>query len=253
MPFTNYWLVSLVFWPAAVLVAALADMAIWAEFSITELLVDYVIGFAIGSFFFLFTDAEPDDRSWWRSLLMVWSQGIFGLLGMTSLFPSTATLFWWSAGSMIGSTTLCAALDHAAVGIGGTMTAGGVVLSVLLFLLKAPFSLISTGVGLLIWIAGLCHSGAANAGAGFLAGVTYEEWNRTAPKSGTLATTVGATVHCWKRPFGETMKHELNHSRQYIYMHDWLIPAWAICWAVTGGKAGKENPIENVAYGIQTP
>lgn len=59
-------------------------------------------------------------------------------------------------------------------------------------------------------------------------------------------------------------KHELYHTRQYIYMSDWLIPFWlvgAIWGAISGASAGEDagrmataakghvgNPIEIAAY-----
>jgi hypothetical protein len=253
MRFTNYFWVAFVLWPVTVQAAALANMLIWLHFSGTELILDWFVGVGIGTCFWLFTNADPQNRPWWKSGLMVFTQGIFGLLGMTSLFPSIASLFWWSAGSTVGATVLASALDHAAIALGGTMTAGGVLLSVLLFLLKAPFCLCSTAIGLLIFIAGLFHQGSANAGAGFLGGVLYEEWDQTATPQGVQATTVGATVHCWRLRFCQNMCHELNHSRQCIYMHDLMIPTWVIGFAVTGGQAGEPNPVESVAYDIQGP
>lgn len=253
MPFTNYFVVAFVLWPLTVLLAALANMLIWWQFSYTELILDALVGIGIGSAFWLFTTDDADNRAWWRSGLMVGTQGIFGLLGLTSLFPSTAWLFWCSAGSTLGATILASALDHAAIALGGTMTAGAVALSLVLFLLKAPFCPVSTVCGFLIWIAGVCHLGAAHTGAGFLGGVFYEEWDTAASPVGVQATTVGATVHCWRLRFCQNMCHELNHSRQCIYMHNLMIPTWAIGFIVSGGNAGQPNPLEHVAYGIQGP
>ncbi len=236
------------------LLSALANMLIWMQFSYTELILDAFVGIGIGTCFWLFTNDDADNRAWWRTGLMVATQGIFGLLGLTALFPSVGWLFWFSAGSTLGATILASLLDHAAISLGGTMiTAGAVVLSVLLFLLKAPLGPISTVCGMLIWIAGLCHLGAAHTGAGFLGGVLYEEWDQAASPIGVQATTVGATVHCWRLRFCQNMCHELNHSRQCIYMHDLMIPTWAIGYLVSGGNAGQPNPLEHVAYAIQGP
>jgi hypothetical protein len=252
--FTNYFWVSFVLWPVTIIVAALANMIIWTEFSGTELIMNLFVGIGLGTCFWLFTNAQPGARSWWRSGLMIFSHGIFGVLGMTRLFPSVKSLFWWSAGCTVGATILAALLDHAAVAAGGTMTAGGVLLSILLFLLKAPFCLVSTAIGLLLFVAGAIHSGASNAGVGFLGGVLYTEWDRIpSSPNGVQATTVGATVHCWNLRFCQNMRHELQHSRQYIYMRDLMIPTWAIGFVITGGKAGKENPVESVAYKIRGP
>lgn len=240
----NFWLLSFAIWPGVVLVAALLNMGLWGKFGPTELIVDYLIGFTLGVFFWLFV--RSDERSFAKSFFLVWSHGLFGLLRVFNVIPNTTWLFWWSAGATVGCTLLTAALDHAAVGIGTTMSAGGVAIGVLIFLLKAPFSLFTSAVGLLIFIAGLIHSGATNAGAGFLGGVAYSEWDRSKPYA---ATTLGCTVHNWQGRFSDVMKHELYHSRQYIYMHDWLVPTWAICWIFAG--QGDKNPVEDVAYQIQ--
>jgi hypothetical protein len=244
MPLNNFFLLCFAIWPGVVLLAALLNMMIWAHFSATELIVDYVIGFTLGISFWLFT--RSDERSFAKSFFLVFSHGLFGLLRVCNVLPNTTWLFWWSAGATVGCTLLTAVLDHAAVGIGTTMSAGGVAIGVLLFLLKAPFALFSSAIGFLIFIAGLLHSGASNAGAGFLGGVVYEEWNQAKPY---WATTVGCTVHSWQGRFSDVMKHELNHSRQYIYMHDYLIPSWAVCWLFAG--QAENNPIEVVAYKIQ--
>jgi hypothetical protein len=245
IPYQNFWLLSFAIWPGVVLVSALLNMAIWAEFGWSELIVDYVIGFTLGVCFWWFVRSE--QRSFAPSFFLVFTHGLFGLLRIVNVIPDTKRLFWWSAGATIGCTVLTAALDHAAVGIGTTMSGGGAALGVLIFLLKLPFALFSTAIGLLIFIVGLIHAAAAsNAGAGFLGGVTYEEWNTTKPN---WATTVGATVHCWQGTFSDVMKHELYHSRQYIYMRDLLIPSWAVCWTFSG--QGDKNPIEVVAYKIQ--
>jgi hypothetical protein len=227
-----------------VLISALLNMGIWGEFGPTELIVDYIIGFTLGVFFWLFV--RNDERSFVKSFFLVFSHGLFGLLRVVNVIPDTKWLFWWSAGATVGCTLLAALLDHAAVSIGTTMSGGGVAISVFIFLLKAPFALFTSAIGLLIFIVGLCHSGATNAGAGFLGGVTYEEWNTSKPY---WATTVGCTVHSWQGKFSSVMKHELYHSRQYIYMHDWLIPTWAICFPFAG--PADKNPIEEVAYKIQ--
>lgn len=245
MPYQNFWLNAFAIWPAVVLVSALLNMGIWGQFGWSELIVDYVIGFTLGVCFWWFV--RTDQRSFAPSFFLVFTHGLFGLLRVFNVIPDTKSLFWWSACATIGCTGLAAALDHAAVGIGTTMSGGGAALSVLIFLLKAPFALFSTVIGLLIFLVGLIHAAAAsNTGAGFLGGVTYEEWNTAEPH---WATTVGATVHCWQGTFSRVMEHELYHSRQYIYMRDLLIPSWAICWTFSG--QGSDNPIEDVAYKIQ--
>jgi len=243
MPYQSFWLLSFAIWPGVVLLSALLNMAVWAEFGWSELIVDYVIGFTLGVCFWWFVRTE--QRSFAPSLSLVFTHGLFGLLRVFNVIPDTKRLFWWSAGATVGCTLLTAGLDHAAISIGAT--GGGAALGVLIFLLKVPFALFSAAFGLLIFIVGLIHAAAAlNTGAGFAGGVTYEEWNTTGP---AWATTVGATVHCWQGKYSDVMKHELYHSRQCIYMRDLLIPSWAICWTFSG--PGDQNPIEVVAYKIQ--
>lgn len=244
MVLQNFYWLSFAIWPGVVLVSALLNMGLWGEFGATELIADYVIGFTLGVFFWLFV--RNDERSFVKSFFLVFSHGLFGLLRVFNIIPNTKLLFWWSAGATVGATLLTAALDHAAVGIGTTMSAGGVLIGILIFLLKAPFSLFTSAIGLLIFIAGLFNSGSTNGGAGFLGGVAYSEWDRSQP---TWATTVGCTVHCWRGTFASVMEHELYHSRQYIYMRDWLIPTWVVCWTFSG--EGEDNPIEVVAHKIQ--
>lgn len=243
IPYQNFWWSSFVIWPGVVLVSALLNMAIWAEFDWSELIVDYVVGFTLGVCFWWFVRTE--ERSFAPSFFLVFTHGLFGLLRVFSVIPDTKWLFWWSACATVGCTGLTAALDHAAASIGDT--GGGVALSVFIFLLKVPFALFSTAIGLLIFIVGAIHAAAAsNTGAGFLGGVPYEEWNTSGP---AYATTIGATVHCWRGNYLDVMQHEAYHTRQYIYMRDLLVPSWAICWTFSG--QGADNPIEVVAYKIQ--
>jgi hypothetical protein len=254
-PLTNYFWVALVCWPAVVMVSALLNMAIWLSFSGWEFLFCWLVGVGLGTCFWCFTNVERSERGWWRTLLMLAGHGIFGLLGKTSLFASARSLFWWCAGCTVGATALAALLDHAAVAIGGEVTAGGVVLSVVVFLLKAPFCLFETAVGVVFFIVGAIHAaGDADAKVGFNGGVLYSEWDRSpADTGGTQATTLGATVFCWKLRFCQNMRHELYHSRQNIYMRDLMIPTWCIGFLVTGAKAGQENPVEHAAYRVAGP
>jgi hypothetical protein len=244
-PLQNFWLLSFAIWPGIVLLSALLNMGIWGEFGFTELIVDYVIGFTLGIFFWFYV--HNDERSFVKSFFLVFSHGLFGVLRIFNVIPNNKTLFWWAASCTVGATLLTAALDHAAVGIGTTMSAGGVVIGILIFILKAPFALFTSAIGLLIFIAGLFNDGIGDGRSGFLGGVVYTEWSPTT--ADTHATTVGCTVHCWKNTFSSVMEHELYHSRQYIYMRDWLIPSWCVCFIFAG--AGNDNPIEVVAYKIQ--
>jgi hypothetical protein len=54
--------------------------------------------------------------------------------------------------------------------------------------------------------------------------VPYVEWN---PKTADArATTLGATFMVWNGKAKDVVFHELYHTRQYMYLHDWLIPFW---------------------------
>ena len=49
-------------------------------------------------------------------------------------------------------------------------------------------------------------------------GALFFGWGR----SGRHATTFGWVVNAFKGDIAGVVKHELYHTRQYIYMHDWL-------------------------------
>ena len=94
-------------------------------------------------------------------------------------------------------------------------------------------------------------------------GAFFAEFKPTA--SGFHATTLGFAINTW---FGNTpLQHELYHTRQYIYMGDWLTPFWVVgmLWGVISAAisgtaistsvafaadSSKEvgNPIEVAAY-----
>lgn len=99
------------------------------------------------------------------------------------------------------------------------MSVGGGFLSFLIFLFKAPFAMVTSAVGLLIGIIGIIIGAiAGNPGFGFLGGILYFEWGF----SGHYGTTFGFVVNVFKGNMAKMIDHELYHSRQYIYMHDWL-------------------------------
>jgi hypothetical protein len=166
----------------------------------------------------------------------------------------------------IGATLWCALWDRVSVMLGAELAPGPFFFSLLLFPVKACFAWITGGIGFLIWIVGMINAIASTGKAGFAGGVFFDEFK---PGAGSYhATTLGFTVHTW---FGDTpFQHELYHTRQYIYMSDWLIPAWCvgILWGLIsaaiasgttvgtqlafGAHASKEvgNPIEVAAYHI---
>ena len=79
--------------------------------------------------------------------------------------------------------------------------------------------------------------------AGFAGGVFFDEFD---PGTGDPpATTLGCTVHTWScdTPF----KHELYHTRQYIFMGDWFIPFWCVglLWGIISAAIAKG---EDVSY-----
>ncbi len=103
---------------------------------------------------------------------------------------------------------------------------------------------------------------------GFAGGMLYVQWSDAAGSSN--ATTLGGTVQIWNGKLAALMDHELYHSRQYIYLHDWMIPMWLVggIWGVISsaiadpsvkakcfqaarkGQKGIGNPVEAAAYNI---
>ncbi len=245
----NYFLLAFVLWPLVVLLAALLNMLIWWTFSWTELIMDYVVGFVIGAVVYAYISGTT---SWPVALLLVMSQGLLGVLRLGGFLADPVQFFWVSAGATLGATLLAAALDRGAVAAGKTMSFPRALLSLVILPFKAPFALLTSGVGLLIFLAGVVRSFFGDDGrVGFLAGMLYAEWDRS-NTDGEWTTTIGCTTQSWKNKFEGVMEHELYHSRQYIYLHDWLIPAWVVgeVLRLIAGKDQKANPIERAAYTI---
>jgi len=214
----NLFLTAFVLWPGVILVAALLNMLVWWSFSWSELVIDYLIGMVIGLCFFYGT---ADDATALNHFLLTLSQGLFGLLkwvGVSAL-DDRQTLFVISAACTGGATLLTAALDHAALAVGRRMSVGGGILSFFIFLFKAPFAILTSAVGLLIGLIGVIV-GTINkkGGFGFLGGVFYFEWGL----SHTHATTFGWIVNVFRGRMADVIDHELYHTRQFIYLHDWL-------------------------------
>lgn len=260
----NAALVAFVYWPAAVLLASLINMLTWKTFSWSELLFDYLAGVLVGTFFFVGTERDAGGLA---KVLMVGSQGIFGLFWLGDAFADRAQMFWISACLTVGATLLATLLDHAALSVGTKMSAKGGVLSAFIWLVKAPFSLFTTAVGLVFFLVGIVRTLVGTDGrVGFLGGQLYVEWDTS--KSYDSATTLGTTIQTWTGSLSGLLKHELFHSRQYIYYHDWLIPLWLVggIWgwvssaidgtfrikAFSAARHDKEvgNPLEQAPYQI---
>lgn len=264
---TNMWdnvaLVALVLWPAVILVAALINMSFVWTFSWSELVIDYLIGVVIGVGFYFGTTGQVSGV---EHFVLMLSTGLFGLLKWIGVvaFADPQVFFLVAAGSVIGATLLTSVLDYAALALGTTMRVRGGFISVFIFLLKAPFALVTSAVGLVIGLIGLIV-GLANGkdGVGFFGGVFYFEWGR----SGMLATTFGSVINVFAGRMSPVMAHELYHSRQYIYLHDWLGVFYftvAGLWGLVSSAMAKKfsaryyyaadrtreygNPIEIVAY-----
>jgi hypothetical protein len=259
----NLALVALVLWPAVVLVAALLNMLLAWTFSWSELVIDYLAGVVIGVCFYFGTVGQVSGIE--HFFLMV-STGLFGLLkwaGVSAL-ADPQTLFLVTAIAVIGATLLAGALDHAALALGTQMSVGGGFLSALIFPIKLPFALVTSAVGLVLGLIGLVVGLVNRNGSfGFLGGVFYFEWGLP----GLHATTFGCVVNVFAGRMSSVLGHELYHSRQYIYLHDWLGVFYftlAGLWGLISSAAARRfalhyyyaadtsrefgNPIESVPY-----
>jgi hypothetical protein len=246
----NYFLLALLLWPAAILVAALLNMLVWWTFSWGELVMAYLVGVAIGSIAFVGLGGTPSAAT---GFFLMMSQGVPGVLRWRGGLSDPAIFFWVGAGSTVGAVLVAALLDRVTLAIDKEMTAGGVAVSVLTFPFKAPFCLVTSAAGLLIWLAGVVRSFFGTDGRiGFLGGILYAEWDR-GDTNGEWTTTIGCTVQCWKNKFSGVIQHELYHTRQCIYFHDFMIPAWLVgelVRLIASRTANRDNPIERAAYVI---
>ena len=259
----NVFLVAFVLWPGVVLVAALLNMLLVWTFSWSELVMDYLIGIVIGVSFHFGTVGEVSAIE--HFFLMV-STGLPGLLkwGGVAALQEPQALFLVTAGAVVAATLITGALDRAVLAIGTRMSVGGGLLSLLILPFKLPFALITTAIGLLIGVIGLIVGLVNRKGKlGFLGGVPYVEWGLP----GHHATTFGAMVNVFCGPTHSVLAHELYHTRQYIYLHDWLGVFYftiAGLWGLISSAAGRSfdvsyfyrasrtreigNPIECVPY-----
>ncbi len=230
----NVFLLSMLLWPMVVLLAAGLNMLISWTFSWQELVMGYLIGVVIGLCFYSGTAGPPEEVDAWEHFFLTASIGLFGLLKWlgTGVFQDPETLLWAGAGSVLGATAVCAGTDRFAVQvIGRTSNVGNVLLSVLVFGIKAPFGLFTTAVGTVIGIIGaIVASTQEHGGFGFIGGVFYTQWGL----SGRHATTFSSYVNVFRGDVSGLIDHELYHTRQYIYMQDWLGVVYFTIGAVWG-------------------
>ncbi|MCA9556152.1 MAG: hypothetical protein KC933_39365 [Myxococcales bacterium] len=246
----NAFVVALLFWPAVVLLSAGINMLVSWTFSWSELVFDYLIGVVAGALLFLGTQADPNGAT---AFFFVFSHGLPGLLwlasdGFRDAMGSPETYLWVMAGIRLGATLWAAAWDHLSAYIEAKLGPGQIFLSLLVCPAKLPFAWVTSGVGFLIWLGGLFNAIFGDGKAGFAGGVFFTEFK---PSSTSYhATTVGFTVHTWK---GKTpFKHELYHTRQYIYMGDWMIPFWLLgcLWGLASAGISDEHEVSaDLAYG----
>lgn len=213
-------LMGLVIWPAVILLAALLNMLISWTFSWSELAVDYLVGVLVGLSFSY--GAGPDASAAGHFFLTV-SHGLIGLLKAAGVgfLADPDTFLAVSATGIVGVTAISAALDRVAETTVGSP--GGIVLSCFQVLLKAPFALMTSTVGLLVGLIGMIYraaSGGSSSGnpVAFAGGALFFEWGM----SGTHATTFGWMVNVFRGTTKDVVGHELYHTRQYVYLHDWL-------------------------------
>ncbi|MDG5814104.1 hypothetical protein QA601_03375 [Chitinispirillales bacterium ANBcel5] len=224
----NYLFVILILWPCTLVAATLLNMLISQAFNWSELLFCIFAGICIGYFFMTGTEPAPHAID---QFMLIFSHGLFGLFSVAGIrdFSNRMVLYQWSALFMIAAVIITALLDRLALTIGKSMNTAGFLLSLLIFPLKAPFTLITSGVSLIIfflfsgiWVAIFRN----NTRLGFLGGTPYIEWNFGGNYS--FATTLGFTVNTWKGNLSTLLGHELYHTRQYMIFRDWFIPFWLL-------------------------
>lgn len=273
----NFALMCFLVWPGVVVGCALINMLLGWTFSWSELVLDYFIGVILGVVFMKGTEAHPGAAV---KFFMVFSHGLPGLLHVWDVdhFHTREDLFKWAAGALAGGVVLAGALDRATVAIGRGMNLGGGLLSIVIFVLKAPWALFTSSVGLCIWVVGLVWTiiqkarkekkeDPDKAAVGFLGGLLYAEWSKGT--GDPYATTLGFVANSWDQDLAKALAHEMYHSRQYMYMRDWFIPFWLVggVWGLVSSKiAGKfdmsyfyradknkefGNPLERAAYVIE--
>jgi hypothetical protein len=246
----NFFVLAFIFWPLVVLLCAGINMLVTWTFSWSELIFDYVIGVLLGAFFFAGTQPNASDL---ERFFLVFSHGLYGLLwvasdGFRESLKDPATFCWTLAGVRVAATLWTAAWDHLTVKLGAKLGPAQFFFSLLLAPAKMPFALLTSAVGFLIWLVGLATAIFGGGKAGFAGGVLFAEYR---PGPGGYYATLGCVVNTW---LGNTpFKHELYHSRQYIYMSDWLTPLWVLgmVWGVLSALVQKAEVTTRVAFAAQ--
>lgn len=221
-----------VLWPGVVVLSALISMLTQWRFSWSELIVVALAGTMLGLFFFRGT--EPDATGF-EKFGLVFSHGLWGLLFLTDRITSREDLFWTATVATLGATLVAGILDRVSIAIGTDQNWGGFFLSLLVLLpVKLPFALFTTAVGVLLFVVGsvpvLLHvtkitkDFGEDSAVGLNGGLLYAEWDNSS--SSKIAITLGATVQVWAGTMAGVIEHEIYHSRQYLFLRDWMIPAY---------------------------
>lgn len=216
---------AFVFWPGVVLICAAINMVVSRTFSRAELQVDYIAGAVAGWFLFHGTRPGADEVD---KFFLIFSQGFFGILWESGVFSSAEQFFLIAGVYKIVATWWAARSDKKP-----RKTA---LRSLFTLPAKLPFAIFTTAVGLTIWIVAKLGKRKTR----FVGGIFLSEFRPGGRRCS--AVSLGATVHTW---YGDTpLEHELYHSRQYIYLGDWLIPFWllGLPWGM------RKNPLEVAAY-----
>lgn len=259
--------IILIFWPSVVVIAALLNMLISWTFSWSELIVCFLAGIVSG--YFLTSGLHP-EASAVSKVFLVLSHGLIGVLswGDVGGLSNRDIFLYWNTGVLLATVPVCALLDRATLTIGKNMNFKGGLLSILILLLKAPFTLVTSSVSLVVFFI-LSGIWAALIGKhsrlGFLGGAPYMEWNYK--KAGSSAVTLGFTINTWYGNLSKIIGHELYHTRQYMIFRDLFIPFWLLggIWGWISAAISKEpwklsyffvahpkkeigNPLECAAY-----
>lgn len=230
----NVLIVSLLFWPNVVVVCAALNMLITWTVSWAELIFDVMIGVIAG--YFLYAGVQPDPHPA-VTFFFIFSHGVPAAVwwltdGLATLGTGMdpAAFIGWMALLRVGAVLWTAGFDRISTLLGARLGWGAFFFSFVVAPAKLMFATFTSAVGFLIWLAGFFWAFGGGR-ASFAGGVLLTEFK---PGSATNyhATTLGWTVHTWHGNCPYT--HELYHTRQYIYMGDWLIPFWLLgcLWGV---------------------
>ncbi len=289
-------MIMFVVWPIVVVGCGLVNMLISWTFSWQEVVFDFLVGILAGAL--LWAGTQP-DASGIEQFFLVFSHGLFGLVwvgseGFRESIGGVGGFVLFMGIYRLACTAWAAAFDRLSVALGRRQTLGNGLFSIVPALVKMQFAWVTSGVGLLIWLVCVVWSLAARGRApqtesvthgpgagqtvnwmpprvGFMGGVLHSQFKPQADTDHAsvqdwtyFATTVGFTVHTWKGNI--PLIHELYHTRQYVYMSDWMIPFWllgmawgALSSVITGGSVPVSrafqaaqgevgNPLEVAAY-----